>query len=174
MNGHGGARKGAGRKNSLTIFEQWEASNLCDLFERRQLTKLAYRATYSKKRLTEIRKAQNALRELPVEFRRSERAADLIEDAQAAFEDVGPASDDVLTAANYSPAKIYPRGFEIRNRGGRRPKGVAARERVIEIVARYLRRKWRRDVSPSSVRRAWKASRKLWRETDTLDTGSQT
>lgn len=166
MGEHGGARKGAGRKSLLTIPEAWEASNLCDLLERRQITKWAYRAAYGKKRQVEIMKAQNALRDLSVDWRRSEMAADMIEDAQAAFEEVGPISDDVLTAADYKPKKTYPRGLEIRNRSGRRPKGIAGRERVIEIVARYLRRKWGRDVSASSVRRAWKSSRKLWRETD--------
>jgi len=162
----GGARKGAGRKNLLTPLEAMEAGGLCDLLERRQITKWALRATYSKKRETAIKRAQKALREVPIEWRSGEIVADLHEDAQAAFEEVGPISDDVLTAADYKPEKTYPRWVEITNRSGRRPKSIAGRERVIGIVARYLRRRWGRDVSASSVRRAWKSSRKLWRETD--------
>lgn len=161
---HGGARKGAGRKPALTIAETWEAGSLCDLLERRQIEAWAFRATYDEKRLSGVAKAQKALRELPVELRSGGDAIeDSLFDVQAAFEEVGAVSDDVMTAVQYKPKKIFPRTVEFK-RSGRRPKGIAARERVIEIVARYLRRNWRRDVSVSAIRMAWKASRRQWRK----------
>jgi hypothetical protein len=174
---HGGARKGAGRKSALSDIETWEAGNLCDLLERRKLKAWALRAAYGDERLAQITAAQQALREHSLQFRTGgDGLEQLLDDAEAAFHVAGPVSDDVHDAAEYEPVRKLPRYVVIEPRAGRRPDGIAARERVIEIVARFLRRKWRGDGSPkaikearkkttnAAIRKAWKASRGLWRK----------
>lgn len=149
----GGARIGAGRKSKFTSYEDWEAARLCDEIEQEELAKWALGKCYKPQKIMEIEQAQKSLREVPIAVRQSY--------LQSSRQTVEEKIDDVQFAYGQGP-RIFP----IRRTPGRRPNGILTREDIISKVANILEEKWGCPVLTSSVRKAWKAARALWKRLD--------
>jgi hypothetical protein len=149
----GGARIGAGRKSKFTYFDDWEAARLCEEIEQRELAKWALGKCYKPQKIMEIEQAQKSLREVPISVRQSH--------LQSSRQTVEEKIDDVQFAYEQLP-RIIP----IIRTAGRRPRGILTREEIISKVANIIEEKWGCPVSTSSVRKAWKMTRSLWKRLD--------
>ena len=149
----GGARIGAGRKSKFTYFNDWEAAGLCEEIEQEELAKWVLGKCYKSQKIIEIEQAQKSLREVPISVRQSH--------LQSSRQIIEEKIDDVQFAYGQGP-RIFP----IRRTPGRRPNGILTREAIISKVANILEEKWGCPVSTSSVRKAWKMTRSLWKRLD--------